>query len=59
MQHPSNDHAPRPLMRHLDHALGEVNVFLLAVAIGLATLDVTCFVTLRVAATTARQLAAR
>jgi hypothetical protein len=32
----------RQLMRRLDRAFGELNVFLAAVAIGLAVLDLTC-----------------
>lgn len=37
-------------MRRLNRALGEINVFLVALAIGLAVLDATCFVTLTITA---------
>ena len=43
-----------PLLRRLDRAFGEINVFLLALAIGIAALDVTCFITLRASAEIAR-----
>lgn len=36
------------LRKRLNRVLGEINVVLLAVAIGLAVLDLTCFVTLQV-----------
>jgi hypothetical protein len=50
----SNEKSARPLMRRLDRAFGEINVVLLALAIGLAALDFTCFVTLRGTAEIAR-----
>jgi hypothetical protein len=37
-------------LRRLDRMLGEINVLLTAVAVGLAVLDFTCFVALRVSA---------
>jgi hypothetical protein len=37
-------------LRRLNHMLGEINVLLMAVAVGLAVLDFTCFVALRVSA---------
>ena len=40
----------QPLLRRLDHLLGELNFVLLIVATGLAVLDITCFVALRAAA---------
>jgi hypothetical protein len=46
-QSPSGDYLPSRLMRRLNRAFGEINAFLLAVAIGLAVLDLTCFVTLK------------
>ncbi|MGC2413210.1 MAG: hypothetical protein WA459_11010 [Stellaceae bacterium] len=51
---PSNDHPPRHLMRRLNRVFGEINVFLLAVAIGLAVLDLTCFVALSTSTEIAR-----
>ena len=45
-QWPSDDHPPRRLAQRLNRMLGEINVFLLAVAIGLAVLDFTGFVAL-------------
>jgi hypothetical protein len=43
---PSDDHSPRHLARRLNRVFGEINVFLLALAIGLTVLDATCLVTL-------------
>ena len=56
MQNPlsSNDPAPQPLFRRLDRVLGELNVFLLAIALGLGALDFVCFVTLRLVDTLAQ-----
>ena len=56
MQKPlfSNDAKPQPLLRRLDRAFGELNVFLLAVALGLGALDFVCFVTLRLVDTLAQ-----
>jgi hypothetical protein len=51
---PSDDHPPRQAMRRLNRVFGEINVFLLAVAIGLAVLDFTCFVALSASAEIAR-----
>jgi len=43
MRHPSrHDPAPEPLWRRLDRAAGEVNPFLMLVAIGLVILYLTC-----------------
>jgi len=44
---PSNDRSPG---QRLNRAFGEINVFLLAIAIGLAVLDFTGFVALRTSA---------
>ena len=41
--HLDGNHAQRQLMQRLDRAFGEINVFLAALAIGLAILDTTCF----------------
>ena len=43
---PSNHHAPKPLLRRLDRVFGEMNAVLLAIGIGLATLDATCYLAL-------------
>jgi len=51
---PSDDHSLRHLMRRLNRVFGEINVFLLAVAIGLAVLDATCFVALSASTEIAR-----
>ena len=40
----------RLLLRQLQHVCGEINVILLAIAIGLAILDCTYFLSLRLAA---------
>ena len=51
MQQPSPSGDPRAqFLRRLNHMLGEINVLLTAVAVGLAVLDFTCFVALRVSA---------
>jgi hypothetical protein len=44
MQHPSlrDESSYRSWKRRLDRALGEINVVLTALAIGLAVLDITC-----------------
>ena len=48
MQHFSRpDDAPGSFRRSFDRLVGELNVALCAIAIGLAVLDFTCFVTLR------------
>ena len=44
----------RLLLRQLQHVCGEINVILLAIAIGLAILDYTYFLSLRLAAAMAR-----
>jgi hypothetical protein len=44
----------RLLLRQLEHACGEINVILLTIAIGLAILDYTYFLSLRLAAAMAR-----
>jgi hypothetical protein len=46
--------ALRLLRRQLEHVFGEINVILLAIAIGLAILDYTYFLSLRLAAEMAR-----
>ncbi|HEV2334015.1 MAG TPA: hypothetical protein VGS13_00810 [Stellaceae bacterium] len=51
---PSQDHPLRQMMRGLNHVFAEFNVFLLAVAIGIAVLDLTGFVVLRASAELAR-----
>lgn len=52
MQHPSlrDETSYRSWKRRLDRALGEINVVLAALAIGLAILDVTCLFALTAAA---------
>lgn len=41
----SSDHdRPQPFLRRVDRMLGEINALLVALAIGLAALDLTCFV---------------
>jgi len=42
-------------MRRLNRALGEINVFLAALGIGLAVLNATCFVTLTITAAIRRE----
>jgi hypothetical protein len=56
MQHQpsSNDHPARHWLHRLNRMLAEINVFLLAVAIGLAVLNFSCFVALRVDSEIAR-----
>ena len=44
----------RLLLRQLEHACGEINVILLTIAIGLAILDYTYLLSLRLAAAMAR-----
>lgn len=41
-----NRRSREPLMRRLDHAAGQINPFLMVVAIGLAVLDASCLITL-------------
>ena len=51
MQQPSPFGDPRAqFLRRLNRILGEINVLLTAVVVGLAVLDFTCFVALRVSA---------
>lgn len=51
MQQPSPFGDPRAqFLRRLNRMLGELNVLLTAVAVGLAVLDFTCFLALRVSA---------
>ena len=45
---PTDERSSPSFLSRLNRMLGDINVFLLAVAIGLATLDFTCFVLLRV-----------
>jgi hypothetical protein len=40
-------HSPKGLVRQLDRRVADLNVFLIALAVGLAVLDVTCFTALR------------
>jgi hypothetical protein len=55
MQQPSPFGDPRAqFLRRLDRMLGEMNVLLTAVAVGLAVLDFTCFLALKVSAEIAR-----
>ena len=44
----------RLLLLQLQHVCGDINVILLAIAIGLAILDYTCFLSLQLAAAVAR-----
>ena len=44
---PRSDHTPKRLSRRLDRVFGEINPILLAMAIGLAVLDATCFSVIR------------
>jgi hypothetical protein len=53
-QLPSSDQGSLQLLRRLNRVFGELNVVLLAVAIGLAALDFTCFVSLNASASIAR-----
>jgi hypothetical protein len=48
MLRPPTSSSPRTLVRQVDRCLNQVNGFLLALAIGLAILDATCFTALRV-----------
>ena len=51
MQQPSPFGDPRAqFLRRLNRMLGEINVLLTAVAVGLAVLDFTCFLALRISA---------
>ena len=55
MQQPSPFGDPRAqFLRRLNRMLGEINVLLTAVAVGLAVLDFTCFLALRLSAEIAR-----
>jgi len=45
--HLPGERVAKPLLDRLDHWLRELNAFLLAVALGLAILDVTCFTALK------------
>ena len=55
MQHPSPFGDPRDqFLQRLNRMLGELNVLLTAVAVGLAVIDFTCFLALRVSAEIAR-----
>jgi len=49
-----DDRSLRLLLRQLQHVCGEINVILLAIAIGLAILDYTYFLSLRLAEVMAR-----
>jgi hypothetical protein len=44
---PSDRQTPKPLVKQLDRWVGEVNTFLVVLAVGLAILDATCFTALR------------
>jgi len=50
----SNSKENSSLLKRLDRIFGELNAFLFAIAIGLAVLDFTCFVTLRASADLSR-----
>lgn len=39
-----NDHVPEPLWRRLDRVVGEINPFLMGLAIGLFVLYLTCLI---------------
>ena len=55
MQQPSPFGDPRAqFLRRLNRMLGEISVLLTAVAVGLAVLDFTCFLALKVSAEIAR-----
>jgi hypothetical protein len=41
---PSDDRSDQPFLRRLDRAFSDLNAILLALAIGLALLDFTCFI---------------
>jgi hypothetical protein len=41
------DRSPKGLVQRLDHAFADINAFLLALAIGLAMLDIACFAATR------------
>ncbi|MBV8118597.1 MAG: hypothetical protein JO081_01505 [Alphaproteobacteria bacterium] len=43
-----DDHSPRQSIGRLNRLFGELNASLLAIAIGLAALDFTCFAVLRI-----------
>jgi hypothetical protein len=45
---PRDDHRTKQLMRRFDRMLGQMNMFLFAVVIGLGLLYVTCLLTLLV-----------
>jgi hypothetical protein len=45
---PRDGQSPRQFVRRLDRLAGDMNAFLFAFAIGLAILDTTCFVAIRV-----------
>jgi hypothetical protein len=45
----SNDDAPQPLIQRLDRVAGEMNTFLLMIALGLGGLYFTSFLALKIA----------
>ena len=45
---PQDDHSREPLLRRLDRVAGELNPFLMILVVGLALLDLVCFVALMV-----------
>ena len=55
---PRSDHTPKRLSRRLDRVFGEINPILLAVAIGLAVLDATCFSVIRLSDEFLRRISA-
>lgn len=44
---PHDDQSSKPLLQRLDRAFADINAFLIVLAIGLATLDVTFFAATR------------
>jgi hypothetical protein len=40
---------PQPMLRRLERAAGDINPFLIVIAIGLVVLDLSCFLALQVA----------
>ncbi len=51
------EQAPRTLMQRLDRLAGDMNAFLLIFAIGLAILDLTCFVAIEATNNMPQQMA--
>lgn len=51
---PSDNAAPQLFLRRLNRVVGELNVYLVVLALGLGVVDFVCFVTLRLVDTLAR-----